>query len=153
MSGQSQLLQMSLDIFDIIHVLITTTICVINFYDLSAWDGCWSLVSIWRFIYEFLKVGPCCGKWEGWALSPWFKHSGWMMLVAQKDHPKFVSNHCVIKHFVASLCYFDYAPSLLQGCSSYRLCQISSLFAASGSPNPLPLQQVALIDIFPIIFD
>ena len=65
-----------------------------------------------------------------------------MTLVAPNDCPKFVSNHCLIEHFVASLCYFDNAPFLLQGCSSYRLCQISSLFAASGSPNPLPLQKV-----------
>ena len=39
---------MSLDIFNII---INTNIGVFKFYDLSAWDGWWSVVSIWRFIY------------------------------------------------------------------------------------------------------
>ena len=63
------LLWMSLDITDII--LITTTICVLTFYDLSAWEGSWSLVSIWRFIYNYFFLHFChfdctavagCGK-------------------------------------------------------------------------------------------
>ena len=30
-----------------------------RFYDLSAWDGCWSLVSLWKVIYNFvLNVCP-----------------------------------------------------------------------------------------------
>ena len=39
-------------------IIITTNICVLKFYDLSAWDGYWSLVSIWRFIHKFLDVCP-----------------------------------------------------------------------------------------------
>ena len=46
---------MSLYIFDI---NITTNICVFKFYYLSAWDCCWSLVSIWRFVCIFLNVCP-----------------------------------------------------------------------------------------------
>ena len=30
----------------------------LNFYDLSACNGCWSLVSILRFIYNFFNVCP-----------------------------------------------------------------------------------------------
>ena len=37
----------------IVHLLITINICVIVFYDLSVWDDCWSLVSIWRCNYKF----------------------------------------------------------------------------------------------------
>ena len=39
--------------------LIYTNIYELNFYNLSAWDGCWSLVSLWRFIYKLLShVSP-----------------------------------------------------------------------------------------------
>ena len=31
---------------------------VYRFYDLSAWDGCWFVVYIRRFIYTFLNVCP-----------------------------------------------------------------------------------------------
>ena len=37
-------------------IFIATNICILNFYDLFVWDGCWSLVSIWRLIYIFLNV-------------------------------------------------------------------------------------------------
>ena len=50
------LLRMPLDNFDII--IITTNICVLNFYDLSTWYGCWSFVSIWRFLYQILNACP-----------------------------------------------------------------------------------------------
>ena len=53
---QSLLLRMFLDIFDMMN--ITTNIYVLNFYDLSAWDGSWSLVSVLMFNYKFLNVCP-----------------------------------------------------------------------------------------------
>ena len=41
----------------------------INFYDLSAWDGCWFIVFLRRFIYKFLNVCPfdytaVAGSWK-----------------------------------------------------------------------------------------
>ena len=32
--------------------------CIIDFYNLSAWCGCWFVVYIRRFIYKFLNVCP-----------------------------------------------------------------------------------------------
>ena len=40
----------------LIYYYITIYVCVPNFYDLSALDGCWSFVSIRRIIYKFLNV-------------------------------------------------------------------------------------------------
>ena len=42
--------------FELLVILISTNICVLIFYDLSTWDGCWSFITIWRFIYKFSNV-------------------------------------------------------------------------------------------------
>ena len=34
----------------------------LDFYDISAWDGCLSLVFIWRFIYYFLNDCPLIAR-------------------------------------------------------------------------------------------
>ena len=39
-------------------MLLNTYVCVLHFYDLSAFVGCWSLVSIRGIIYKFLIVCP-----------------------------------------------------------------------------------------------
>ena len=36
----------------------TQSFTCIEFYDLSAWGGCWFVVFIRRFIYKFLNVCP-----------------------------------------------------------------------------------------------
>ena len=55
----------------------------IDFYDISAWCGCWFVVYIRRFIYKFLNVCPSdytavAGEWEGgpvnWLTTP----VGWL---------------------------------------------------------------------------
>ena len=44
---------------DIFYInFITTNIAVINFYDLSAFDDCWSLLPVWKIIYYRLNVCP-----------------------------------------------------------------------------------------------
>ena len=43
-------------IFDIYYLLTKLFVCW--FYDFSAWCGCWFVVYIRRFIYNFLNVGP-----------------------------------------------------------------------------------------------
>ena len=40
------------------YIIINVNICILNIHDLSARDGCWSLVSIWRFLYEYINVCP-----------------------------------------------------------------------------------------------
>ena len=42
-----------------------------------------------------------------------------MNVIASIDLPKSVRNRCIIM-FVVSLCYFDYAPSVVKGCLSYE---------------------------------
>ena len=42
----------------LIYFYITIYVCVPHFYDLSAFVGCWSSVSIRRIIYKFLNVRP-----------------------------------------------------------------------------------------------
>ena len=71
-----------------------------HFYDLSVWDGCWSLVYIWRLIYNFLSfwLHGDCGKWAGWAPKPQDNYAGCMTVVASVDRPKSVCNSCVIEH-------------------------------------------------------
>ena len=41
-------------IYNIYHLCCTC----IDFYDLSAWNGCWFVVYIRRFIYKFLNACP-----------------------------------------------------------------------------------------------
>ena len=115
-------------------IFITLDVCVINFYDLSAWDGCWSSVSIWRFIYRFLdvcpfdsttvavsgKVGPVNRLTTpvGWLLS-------FQLTVLSRSAIAVLSNF-----FVSSLCIFDFWWSFcLCGVFVIRLRQISSLFS------------------------
>ena len=53
LAEHSPLLWMSLVIIDIIHVPITTNICVLNFKDFSLQDDFWSLVYISGFLMNF----------------------------------------------------------------------------------------------------
>ena len=48
---------MSLYIFLLYHIYHLCFTCI-DFYDLSAWGGCWFDVYVRRFIYKFLNVCP-----------------------------------------------------------------------------------------------
>ena len=50
-------IRMSLYIFLLYHIYHLCFTCI-DFYDLSAWSGCWFDVYIRRFIYKFLNVSP-----------------------------------------------------------------------------------------------
>ena len=50
-------IRMSLYIFLIYNIYKLCCLCI-DFYDLSAWCGCWFVVYIRRFIYKFLNVCP-----------------------------------------------------------------------------------------------
>ena len=92
-------------------LFILLGVSVLYFYDLSAWDGCWSLVSIWSIIYKFLNVCPISiarllrevGRLG--ALKP-VNHISWVADVTPTDRPKSVRNRCVIDHFCDVFVYF-----------------------------------------------
>ena len=76
---------------------------MLHFYDLSAWVGCWSSVSVRRISNSFLNVSfwihIFCGYWAGWDPVNRFKHTSWMAEVTPTVRPKSVRNHCVIEVF------------------------------------------------------
>ena len=58
----------------------------IDFYDLSAWCGCWFVVNIRRFIYIFLNVCPF--DFTAVAGSGKVKHTSLVAVVTPTDRPK-----------------------------------------------------------------
>ena len=92
---------MSLNIFLIYNIYYLCCLCI-DFYDLSAWCGCWFVVYIRRFIYKFLNVCPfdytavaVSGKVS---LKP-VNHTSWVAVVTPTDRPKSVCNRCLIELF------------------------------------------------------
>ena len=72
----------------------------IDFYDLSAWGGCWFFVYIRRSIYNFLNVCPfdytvVAGSGKVWPVNQ-VNHTSWVAVVTPTDRPKSVRNRCVI---------------------------------------------------------
>ena len=113
----------------LIYFYITIYVCVPHFYDLSALVGCWSSVSIRRFIYNFLNVCPfdytavaVSGKVDR------FNHTSWVTAVTPTDRPRSVRNSCVIKVFggvfMLSRCFFG----LFCGCRGFCHRTESDLF-------------------------
>ena len=83
-----------------------------DFYYLSAWCGCWSVVYIDRCIFTFLSVCPfdytaVVGN-ETVGPVNLFNHTSWLAVVTPTDHRKSVRNRRVIQRFegvyVLSLC-------------------------------------------------
>ena len=71
-----------------------------NISHLSAWDGCWFVVYIRRFIYNFFNVCPfdytvVAGSGK---VGP-VNHTSWVAVVTSTDRPKSVRNCCVIELF------------------------------------------------------
>ena len=129
---------MSLYIFLLYYIYHLCFTCI-DFYDLSAWDGCLFVVYIMKFVYKFLNVCPfdymavaVSGK-----VGPvnMVNTTSWVTVFTPTDSPKSVHNRCVIELFVAlfllSLCPFDIAV----GVSTFviGLSQISSFFSCSCS--------------------
>ena len=107
----------------------------IDFYDLSAWGGCWFVVYIRRFIYKFLNVFPfdymdVAGSGTVVPVNQVNRNS-WVVVVNPNDRPKSVRNRCVIELFVAlfvlSLCPFDISVGV--GAFVIGLSQISYFFS------------------------
>ena len=72
--------------------LITIAICVLHFYDICTRDGCWTVISIWRF--DLLIAG---------LVNP----NGLITVVTPTDCPKSIRNLMWLHIIVESLCYFD----------------------------------------------
>ena len=105
---------MSLYIFLLCYIYHLCFKCI-DFYDLSAWDGCLFVVYIRRFIYKFLNVCPfdytaVAGSGKVGPVHQ-VNHTSLVAVVTPTDRPKSVRNRDVIELFLAlfelSLCPFD----------------------------------------------
>ena len=124
---------MSLYIYLLYHIYHLCITCI-DFYDLSAWSGCWFDVYIRRFIYKILNVYPfdytaVAGSGKIGTVNQ-VNHTSWVAVVTPTDRPKSVRNRCLIDFFVAlfvlSLCPFDISVGV--GAFVTGLSQISSSF-------------------------
>ena len=87
----------------ILQFNVKSTLTCIDFYDLSAWGGCWFVVYIRRIIYKFLNVCPfdhtaVAGSGKVGPVNQ-VNHSSWVAVVTPTDRPKSVRNRCVIELF------------------------------------------------------
>ena len=104
---------MSLYIFLIYNIYHLCCTCI-DFYDLSAWGGCWFVVLYKEVYLHFFKcvsflLHGCCGEWDGWARKP-VNHASWVAVVTPTDRPKSVRNRCVIEHFLVTLFVLSLCP-------------------------------------------
>ena len=98
---------MSLYIFLLYHIYHLCFTCI-DFYDLSAWGGCWFDVYIRRFIYKFLNVCPfdytaVAGSGKVGPVNQ-VNHTSWVDVVTPTDRPKSVRNRCLIELFCGVVC-------------------------------------------------
>ena len=122
--------RMSLYIF-LLYNIYYLYLTGIDFYVLCAWGGCWFVVYISSFIYNFLNVFPfdyTTVAWSGTVVSVnQVNHTSWVALDTSTDRPKSVRNRCVIELFMAlfvlSLCPFDISVGV--GAFVIGLSQIS----------------------------
>ena len=128
-------IRMSLYIFLLYNIHHLCFTCI-DFYDLSAWGGCWFVVYIRRFIYKFLNVCPfaytaVAGSGKVGPVNQ-VNHTSWVAVVTPTDRPKSVRNRCVIVLFMAlfllSLCPIDISVGVWA--FVIGLSQISSLFSS-----------------------
>ena len=128
-------IRMSLYVFLLYNIYPLCFTCI-NFYDLSAWGGCWFVVYIKKFIYnQLLNVCPfdytaVAGGGKSGSVNQ-VNQTSWVAVVTPTDRPKSVCNRCVIELFVAlfvlSVCPFDISVGV--GAFVIGLSQISSFFS------------------------
>ena len=98
---------MSLYIFLKYYIYHLCFTCI-EFYNLSAWGGCWFVVYIRRFIYKILNLCPFDEKAvaEGGKVGPvnQVNHTSLVAVGTPTDHPKSVRNRCVIDLFCGVVC-------------------------------------------------
>ena len=91
---------MSLYIFLLYYIYHLFFTCI-DFYDLSAWGGCWFVVYIQRFIYKFFNACPfdytaVAGNGKVGPVNQ-VNHTSLVTVVTLTDRHKSVRNRCVIK--------------------------------------------------------
>ena len=96
-----------INIFAILYIHHICFTCI-DFYDLSAWGGCWFVVYIRSFIYKFLNVRPfdntaVAGSGKVWPVNK-VNHTSWVAVVTPTDRPKSVRNRFVIEFFCGVVC-------------------------------------------------
>ena len=115
---------------DVDHALRLWRTSIVN--NCYAWDSCWFVVYIRRFIYKFLNVCPfdytaVAGSRKVGPVNQ-VHHTSLVAVVTPTDRPTSVCNRCVIELFVAlfvlSLCPFDISVGV--GAFVIGLSQISS---------------------------
>ena len=100
-------IRMSLYIFLLYHIYHLCFTCI-DFYDLSAWGGCWFDVLYKEVYLQIFKcvsfwLHGCCGEWEGWPRKQ-VNHTSWVAVVTPTDRPKSVRNRCLIELFCGVVC-------------------------------------------------
>ena len=100
-------IRMSLYIFLLYYIYHLCFTCI-EFYDLSAWGGCWFVAYIRRFIYKFLNVCPFdytafAGSRKVGPVNQ-VDHTSWVAVVTLTDRPKSIHNRCVIERFCGVVC-------------------------------------------------
>ena len=90
-------------LYYIYHLCLTCN----DFYDLSAWGGCWFVVYIRRFIYKFLMCVLLIKRLL-WLVGRWVRkpvnHTSWVAVVTPTDRHKSVRNRCLIELFCGVVC-------------------------------------------------
>ena len=113
-------IRMSLYIFLLSHIYHLCFTCI-DFYDLSAWSGCWIDVYI-RFIYKIWNVWPfdytaVAGSGNVWPVNQ-VNHTSLVAVVTPTDRHKSVRNRCLIELFWGVLCVFT-LPFWYFGCRGF----------------------------------
>ena len=133
---------MSLYIFLLSHIYHLCFTCI-DFYDLSAWGGCWFDVYIRRFIYKFLNVCPfdytvVAGSGKVGPVNQ-VNHTSWVAVVTPTDRPKSVRNRCLIELFCGVVCVVTARFDISVGVGAFviGLSQISLLFVFKATSNVL----------------
>ena len=128
------LIRMSLYIFLLYHIYHLCFTCI-DFYDLSAWGGCWFDVYIRRFIYKFLNVCPfdytvVAGSGKVRPVNQ-VNHTSWVAVVTPTDRPKSVRNRCLIELFCGVVCVVTAPFDISVGVGAFviGLSQISSFLS------------------------
>ena len=98
---------MSLYIFLLYNIYHLCFTCI-DFYDLSAWGGCWFVVYIRRLIYICFNACPFdyTAVAKSGKVGPvnQFNHTSWVAVVTPTNRPKSVHNRCVIELFCGVVC-------------------------------------------------
>ena len=123
--------------YNIYHLCFTC----IDFYDLSAWSGCWFVVYIRSFIYKFVNV--CLFDYTAVAGSGkvgpvnQVNHISWVAVVTPTDRPKSSRNRCVIELFFGVVCVVILPFDISVGVGAFviGLSQISSFFLWTSNGN------------------